>query len=446
MQEETRKYGLATAVAMIIGIVIGSGIFFKADDILSMTDGNVAMGCLVLILGAAGIIFGGITMAEWAKVTDDAGGLISYGGKAFGEIFAFLIGWFQMTIYFPALLSVVSWAGANYTLMLFSNVEFLQGKIWELTLGYIVLFYLLNTFSAKAAGHFQTGAMIIKLIPLLLVGILGVLFGDVGGAVSQPVTAAGLMAGSSAVVAAGFSYDGWTVAPSICHEIRNARRNLPLALTIAPVIIMAVYLVYFLGINALLGPEQVMEYQDGAFLAAAAKLVGPNLAKLLLVGVVISVLGTVNGLILGCSRVPHALAVRRELPCSRKVSEIHGNFQVSLPSHAISFLFSVLWIGIHYMLTEFPQFKGMNLDVSGIPIVLMYIFYLILYVGVIIRARKGLVSGVFYGYISPVLASAGGLLIIYGGMSSENGFLYLVISLIALGSGLVMKKIMGTKK
>ncbi|MFZ2745875.1 MAG: amino acid-polyamine-organocation (APC) family permease, partial [Lactococcus raffinolactis] len=68
-QEKTRKFGLLMSIAMIIGIVIGSGIFFKADDILMQTNGNVMMGCLVLLLGALGIIFGGITISEWAKLT-----------------------------------------------------------------------------------------------------------------------------------------------------------------------------------------------------------------------------------------------------------------------------------------------------------------------------------------------------------------------------------------
>ena len=129
MREEKRKYGLFMSIAMVIGIVIGSGIFFKADDILTMTNGNVAIGCLVLIIGAFGIIFGGITIAEWAKITDDAGGIISYGEKAFGKRFAFLIGWFQMIVYYPALTAVICWVAANYTLMLFSNIKFLQGRV-----------------------------------------------------------------------------------------------------------------------------------------------------------------------------------------------------------------------------------------------------------------------------------------------------------------------------
>lgn len=83
------------------------------------------------------------------------------------------------------------------------------------------------------------------MIPLFLIGIAGLLFGDPSYLQLHSVDGAGIVAGSSAIVAAAFSYDGWSVAPSICHEIKNAKRNLPLALTIAPIMILFVYLLYF---------------------------------------------------------------------------------------------------------------------------------------------------------------------------------------------------------
>ena len=143
-QEKTRKFGLLMSIAMIIGIVIGSGIFFKADDILIQTNGNVMMGCLVLLLGALGIIFGGITISEWAKLTDDAGGLIAYAEKAFGRLFAFLLGWFQSTVYFPALVAIVAFVAANYTLALFPFLGSAKYGVWLMTLVYLMAIYAMN--------------------------------------------------------------------------------------------------------------------------------------------------------------------------------------------------------------------------------------------------------------------------------------------------------------
>ena len=446
MKEEKRKYGLFMSIAMVIGIVIGSGIFFKADDILIMTDGNVAMGCFVLIVGAVGIIFGGITIAEWAKLTDDAGGIISYGEKAFGKKFAFFIGWFQMIVYYPALAAVICWVAANYTMMLFSNMKFLQGKVWELTIFYIVVLFLINTFSTKIAGYLQTSAMVIKMLPLLLIGVLGILFGDPSVVTAEPITGATILAGSSAIVAVAFSYDGWSIAPTICHEIKNAKRNLPLALTIAPVVIMIIYLLYFIGITSLIGADEIVRLQDGAFQVASEKVFGASMGRVLLAGVVISVLGTCNGVILGNCRVPHALAIRGEIPYSEAISELSPRFDVSFLSHGISFILTLFWLGIHYLTQTNEFFMKLHLDISGMPIVIMYIFYFLLYIGVLKRAKMGLIKSKFYGYICPILAILGSLIVVYGGMSSKTGKIDSIISLFILFSGWIVLKYMEKKK
>ena len=429
--QDNRRYGLWMAIAMVIGIVIGSGIFFKADDILVLTNGNVAIGCIVLIIGAIGIIFGGMTIAEWAKITDDAGGLISYGEKAYNKTFAYLIGWFQMVVYFPALIAVICWVAANYTIQLF---PVLDGYVWIVAIIYMLCLYLINTFSPRIAGYLQTSAMVVKMIPLCVIGIIGVIFGE-NNIQLDSITGAGIIAGNSAIVAAAFSYDGWSVAPSICHEIKNAKRNLPLALIIAPVIILILYLLYFLGITFLLGPEQIMELKDGAFEMAANTLFGSLGAKILLIAVVISVIGTLNGLILGSCRTPYSLAIRKEIPFYDKIGSLHEQFQISISSHLISLGFSLFWLYIHYLSIQVSWMQKLQLDVSGLPIVLMYIFYFLLYIGVILYARRGGVKSKFFGYVCPVLACLGAFVVIYGGLTSANGKMYLMVSFLTLASG-----------
>ena len=76
MQEN--RYGLPTAIAMIVGIVIGSGIFFKSDNILIATNGSIKLGILVFIVAALGIIFGSLSIAELASRNSEVGGVITY--------------------------------------------------------------------------------------------------------------------------------------------------------------------------------------------------------------------------------------------------------------------------------------------------------------------------------------------------------------------------------
>ena len=435
-KEKKRKFGLLMSIAMIVGVVIGSGIFFKADDILVQTHGNVKMGCLVLFLGAVGIIFGGITISEWAKLTDDAGGLIAYAEKAFGKAFAFLLGWFQTTVYFPALVAIVCFVASNYTVALFPKLAFGNFGVWVISLVYLTVIYLMNVYSNHLSELFQTSAMFIKLIPLVLIAICGLFFGDVHTISTHAITLPVVMSSTGAIVAVAFSYDGWAVAPSIGHEIKNSKRNLPLALIISPLIILTVYIGYFVGISLLHGPNDIMKMGDLAVYAAAEKLFGYIGQRLMLITVIISVLGTLNGLVVANIRVPYFLALRQELPYSQKISQVNPRFKLSIWSTVISFIMVLVWLSIHFMSINLASIRQFGIDISAIPIVIMYLFYGLLYVGVMIRTCKGLIKNKVTGLVCPILAIAGALMILYGGLTASNGMIYLIVSFLILVSGL----------
>ena len=97
---QKRKFGLLTTTAMIVGIVIGSGIFFKTDNILAAVNGSVFLGVLAWALGGFGIVFGGLTIAVLAKRDENVGGLITYSELAWGKTWGYLAGWFQIFFYF----------------------------------------------------------------------------------------------------------------------------------------------------------------------------------------------------------------------------------------------------------------------------------------------------------------------------------------------------------
>ena len=115
----------------------------------------------------------------------------------------------------------------------------------------IVSLFIINILSAKLGGYLQNAATIIKLIPLILIGIFGLIFGNPSGILFndvavKPSESHSLLAALSPIL---FSFDGWIIATSLSHEIKNAKRNLPIALIISPLIILAIYLIYFLGIT-----------------------------------------------------------------------------------------------------------------------------------------------------------------------------------------------------
>ena len=114
------QYSLFTAITMIVGIVIGSGIFFKSDNILHATGGSISLGVLVFCLAAVAIIFGSLTISELASRNSKAGGIISYAEDCYGKQMACSFGWFQTFLYLPTIIAVVSWVTGIYTCLLFN--------------------------------------------------------------------------------------------------------------------------------------------------------------------------------------------------------------------------------------------------------------------------------------------------------------------------------------
>lgn len=166
------EYSLFTTIAMIVGIVIGSGIFFKSDNILIATNGSVTLGILIFFIASISIIFGSLTIAELASRTDETGGIIAYAEKYCNKSIACALGWFHTFLYYPTLIVVVSWVAGIYICLLF-NIK--STILIEMSIGFIVIIvlFLTNILSKKLGGYVQNVATIIKLIPLIFIALLG---------------------------------------------------------------------------------------------------------------------------------------------------------------------------------------------------------------------------------------------------------------------------------
>lgn len=230
-EEVTRKFNLLTTVAMIAGIVIGSGIFFKTAEILEAVEGNVVLSLLGWGLGAIGIVFGGLTIATYAKREDMVGGIITYSEMAWGKTLGYLAGWFQVVFYYPALTAIISWVAMAYIFALFdlpgpfSTGEFTTFS-WVFTVVLMLVFFILNSLATKTAGKFQSFSLITKVSVLLVLAFIGLAFGNPSETITVATggTGGGLFL---ALISIAFAYDGWLVAPSVAHEIKNPKRNLP---------------------------------------------------------------------------------------------------------------------------------------------------------------------------------------------------------------------------
>ncbi len=421
---KNNKYGLFTTIAMIVGVVIGSGIFFKSDNILVATGGSISLGALAFCVAAISIIFGSLTVAELAARNDAAGGVISYAEDAYNGGVGCCFGWFQTFLYYPTLVAVITYVVGVYTCLLF-NIESSLETCSLIGLVTLLIIFFLSLFSSKLAGYFQNAATIIKLIPLIIIGVAGFIWGNPSFEILSDTKT--LQTGSwlAALAPIVFSFDGWIVATSISHEVKDAKKNIPFALILAPVFILLIYLMYFIGISIYLGPETIMAEGDAHVNHAALTLFGPWSAKALLIFIIISVAGTANGLMMALFQLPYSLGLRKMFPCSEKMVKISPRLGTPYISGLVALIISLFWSILHYITQKYNLLP--NSDVSEISITFNYISFILLYVHVLRLGLQGQIKGFWKSKVNPILAIVGSLIILYVGMQSPLFWMYLTI-------------------
>jgi len=428
--EVKRKYGLITSISMIVGIVIGSGIFFKSNSVLEHTGGNVGLGVLAFIIAAIAIIFGSLTLAELAVRTDKEGGIIGYAYEALGKKGAIVFGWFQNFVYFPSVITMLGWVIGSYTCVL---MGWPANMLLQLGIGLFVLMMILvlNFVSARLAGYFQNVAVIIKLIPLVTVAVFGLLFSNPDFSLLtdfSTITTDTSWFGAIAPIA--FIYDGWSVATNISHEIKDVKRNLPLALIIAPLFILAVYLMYFIGLSTILGPEQILSAGTEHVNIAMNMIFGPLGSRILLIVIIVSIMGGANGMLLSNTRSLYIMGKQDMMPMAKRLSGISEKYNTPTFASVAAMGLIIIWSIIHYFTTKY-RLLG-NSDVSEIAVVTVYFLFTALYIYVIQLRRKGEITSNIRGYVIPVMAIVGSCIMLYGGMQSSMFVLYSALSLMSM--------------
>ncbi|MEG0321680.1 MAG: amino acid permease, partial [Oscillospiraceae bacterium] len=222
-----KKYGLITAIAMVVGIVIGSGVFFKAEAILTKTGGDMVIGILAWVIGGLIMMICAYTFAVMATKFEYVNGLVDYAEATAGKRYGYLVGWFMSTIYYPAMTSVLAWVSARYLCVLF-GFDIAGAQCMVIAGFFLIASYALNALSPVLAGKFQVSTTVIKLVPLALMAVFGIIFGLKNGVLIENFThviptaeietafaAAGKTYAPSSspflasVVAAAFAYEGW---------------------------------------------------------------------------------------------------------------------------------------------------------------------------------------------------------------------------------------------
>lgn len=303
-----RELGLFTCTLMVIGGIIGSGIFFTPAEVAKALPGG---GWILSVWALGGLVAlaGALTYAELGAMMPDAGGAYVYIRRAFGDLAAFLCGWMTLLLISTGALAAVAMGFAGYVAR-YLDLAPVGGTVGMAVLTILVL-GLTNYAGLRPGAAVQnvlTVAKIFALGALILAGV--VLWSRVGAPPPAPLAPPAPALGpgfAAAFVAVLFTIGGWQQLNMVAGEIRRPEWTIPRALGLGIVKVIAIYL----GANAVyvhvLGRDGLAA---SAAVAAdtAVRLAGPVGGTLITVGAMLSILGFVNVVLLGNSRIPFAMA------------------------------------------------------------------------------------------------------------------------------------------
>lgn len=342
-----RRLGLWSAVAVVVGITIGSGIFRTPAGIARRLPGPLPLFS-VWIAGGIVALCGALTLAEVAGAFPQTGGIYVFIRNAFGRLPAFLFGWAELAIIRAAAVGAIATTFAEYLLRVLGfdpSIAPYDGYVHFVAAGAIALISVLNIIGVRWGSLVQNVTTVAKYFGLLFIIIVAIAIGlpKTGGHFT-PVAPSGSFSITPfglALVSVLWAYDGWADLAFISGEVKDPERNLPRALIYGTV---AVVVIYILANIAYLGVMSVEEVGQSKLVAAdvASRLMGQPGVILVAMTVMLSTLGTLNGSILTNPRVFFAMAADGLL--FRKVAAVHPRYQTPYVAIALTAVLGIVFV------------------------------------------------------------------------------------------------------
>jgi basic amino acid/polyamine antiporter, APA family len=428
-----KEIGLLEAITMVIGVVIGSGIFFKASSVFK-NAGSPTLGILAWIVGGIVTMASALTVTEIATAIPKTGGVFVYLKELYDERLAFLFGWVQSLIYVPgvvAALSIVFVTQATYFLPMSATTQ----KILAIFIIFFITF--INVISTKLGSKVQFVATIAKLIPIFVIILFGLIKGQVNSfsvpmsSASAPVGIAGF---GAAILGTLWAYDGWIGVGNMAGELKNPKKDLPKSIILGLSVTIAVYLLINLAIVKVMPLADVISSNKPAS-DVAVILFGNGGAGLIAAGIMISIFGALNGYLMTGVRIPFAMAQDNLFPFSKFFGKINDKFETPLNT----FLF-VITLASAYVLS------GSFETLTNLAVFVVWIFFVMTTAGIFILRTKHKHLERPYSVplypIVPIIGIAGGIYIIISTLITDtsNAIFGIVITLIGLPVYLLIKK------
>jgi APA family basic amino acid/polyamine antiporter len=352
--ELSRDLGVSHASAVVVGTIIGSGIFLVPAEMMQAV-GSAKLVYLAWVVGGVLSFFGALTYAELGAMKPEAGGEYVYVRDGYGPMAGFLYAWTWFVIAKPGSIATVV-TGLVRILGTFSIFSFFSVNLvrapfvlnWGqmFAIAAAILISLLNYLGVKRAGEFQLVFTLLKVA--IILGIVVICFSGMGNAAGRGWSnfagtfsaAKGGVAGfMAALVAALWAYDGWNDLNMVAGEVKRPERNIPIALIAGVATVGVLYILVNAGVQYVL-PANAIAASPRPASDAVALVMGRMGASIVSAGMALSMLVTLNGTIMSGARVPFAVA--RDGYFFRALAEVHPRFHTPSVAIGVQAIVSIL--------------------------------------------------------------------------------------------------------
>ncbi|MBA2871894.1 APA family basic amino acid/polyamine antiporter [Anoxybacillus calidus] len=395
-----KNIGFIVATSLVIGTVIGSGIFMKPGIVIA-SAGDSTMALWAWVIGGIITLASGLTIAEVSVKIPKTGGLYAYLEEVYGKFWGFLCGWVQTIIYGPAVIGAIGLYFGSLVAGLFGFSDNSKTIIGIIS---VIFLCIVNLLGTQYGGFIQSLSTFGKLVPIALIAVFGIWQGDVPvfGMESESSQAVSM---GAAVLATLWAYDGWINVGFVAGEMKNPAKTLPKAIITGIIIVMIAYLSVNIAMLHILPANKIVELGPNAAKEAATLLFGEMGGKLIAIGILISIFGALNGKILTFPRIPFAMAEDKLLPGAKWLSRVHPKFKTPVQATILQ-----LVIAIIMMLAGNPD------RLSDIAIFTVFLFYGLAFYAVFLLRKNGTDNDHLYKVplypVTPIIAILGAIYIV----------------------------------
>lgn len=322
-----RTLGTTDLTLLVIGNVIGSGIFLVPSSVLQQSGGSVAVASAVWLVGGVLSLLGALSYGELGAMEQGSGGLYAYIRDGFGALPAFLYGWTLFFVIGSGTVATLAVAAANY-MGQFAELSLVAKK--AIAIGLILLMAVINVRGTRESASVQNVATGIKVVAILVMSLILFTLGSGGSLPASPSTPNISSVGLS-IISVLWAYEGWQYVTFVASESVNPQRSLPRAIVAGTLTLIAIYLLANFAYLAALGPDRVAA-SDRVASEAISQVLGPAAGSVIAIAIIISMYSAAHATVITAPRVYFSMA--QDGLFFRRLAEVHPRF--GTPALAIS--------------------------------------------------------------------------------------------------------------